>query len=116
MTGKTAPSDLSSYATNASCCGARRACRLARLHHVPNRPDPVGVAIQTKPGSLVRLGRFMAGGYRDVTRPRSAPPGSRCVRSAAGARRQAYVQQVMHAVKSGGHVIVATFGPEGPKQ
>jgi hypothetical protein len=26
------------------------------------------------------------------------------------------VQQVMHAVKSGGHVIVATFGPEGPKQ
>ena len=31
-------------------------------------------------------------------------------------QRQAYVQQVMRAVKPGGHVIVATFGPEGPKQ
>ena len=30
------------------------------------------------------------------------------------ADRQAYVRQVAHAVKSGGHVIVATFGPEGP--
>ncbi len=28
--------------------------------------------------------------------------------------RVAYVRQVMHAVKPGGHVIVATFGPEGP--
>jgi 2-polyprenyl-3-methyl-5-hydroxy-6-metoxy-1,4-benzoquinol methylase len=28
--------------------------------------------------------------------------------------RVAYVRQVAHAVKSGGHVIVATFGPEGP--
>ena len=31
-------------------------------------------------------------------------------------QRQAYVQQVLHAVKPGGHVIVATFGPEGPTQ
>lgn len=32
-----------------------------------------------------------------------------------GARdRHAYVRQVLHAVKPGGHVIVATFGPEGP--
>jgi 2-polyprenyl-3-methyl-5-hydroxy-6-metoxy-1,4-benzoquinol methylase len=30
--------------------------------------------------------------------------------------RRAYVQQVVRAVKSGGHVIVATFGPEGPTQ
>jgi ubiquinone/menaquinone biosynthesis C-methylase UbiE len=28
--------------------------------------------------------------------------------------RLAYVQQVMRAVKSGGHVIISTFGPEGP--
>ncbi|MDP3795861.1 MAG: class I SAM-dependent methyltransferase [Polaromonas sp.] len=31
-------------------------------------------------------------------------------------QRQAYVRQVMRAVKPGGHVIVATFGPEGPAQ
>lgn len=30
------------------------------------------------------------------------------------AQRQAYVDLVMRAVKPGGHVIVATFGPEGP--
>jgi len=30
------------------------------------------------------------------------------------ADRAAYVGQVVHAVKPGGHVIVATFGPEGP--
>jgi 2-polyprenyl-3-methyl-5-hydroxy-6-metoxy-1,4-benzoquinol methylase len=30
--------------------------------------------------------------------------------------RAAYVHQVAHAVKPGGHVIVATFGPEGPTQ
>lgn len=30
--------------------------------------------------------------------------------------RSAYVRQVLHAVKPGGHVIVATFGPEGPAQ
>ncbi len=29
-------------------------------------------------------------------------------------RRIAYVQQVIRAVKPGGHVIVSTFGPEGP--
>jgi SAM-dependent methyltransferase len=28
--------------------------------------------------------------------------------------RLAYVRQVEHAVKPGGHVIVATFGPDGP--
>ena len=28
--------------------------------------------------------------------------------------RVGYVQNVMHAVKRGGHVIVSTFGPEGP--
>ena len=28
--------------------------------------------------------------------------------------RAAYVRQVIQAVKPGGHVIVATFGPEGP--
>ena len=28
--------------------------------------------------------------------------------------RAAYVRQVGHAVKPGGHVIVSTFGPEGP--
>jgi 2-polyprenyl-3-methyl-5-hydroxy-6-metoxy-1,4-benzoquinol methylase len=30
--------------------------------------------------------------------------------------RAAYVRQVAHAVKRGGHVIVATFGPQGPTQ
>ena len=30
--------------------------------------------------------------------------------------RAAYVRQVARAVKPGGHVIVATFGPEGPAQ
>jgi len=30
--------------------------------------------------------------------------------------RAAYVRQVAHAVKPGGHVIVATFGPEGPSK
>lgn len=30
--------------------------------------------------------------------------------------RQAYVRQVMKAVKPGGHVIVATFAPDGPLQ
>ena len=29
-------------------------------------------------------------------------------------RRVAYVQQVARAVKPGGHVIISTFGPEGP--
>jgi hypothetical protein len=33
---------------------------------------------------------------------------------AAQEQRIAYVRQVTHAVKSGGHVIVRTFGPEGP--
>ena len=32
------------------------------------------------------------------------------------ADRAAYVRQVAHAVKPDGHVIVATFGPEGPTQ
>jgi hypothetical protein len=30
--------------------------------------------------------------------------------------RAAYVRQVAHAVRPGGHVIVGTFGPEGPTQ
>jgi 2-polyprenyl-3-methyl-5-hydroxy-6-metoxy-1,4-benzoquinol methylase len=30
------------------------------------------------------------------------------------AQRQAYVRSVLNAVKPGGHVIVSTFGPEGP--
>jgi 2-polyprenyl-3-methyl-5-hydroxy-6-metoxy-1,4-benzoquinol methylase len=30
--------------------------------------------------------------------------------------RLAYVRQVAHAVRPGGHVIVSTFGPEGPKK
>jgi SAM-dependent methyltransferase len=29
-------------------------------------------------------------------------------------QRMAYVARVLHAVKSGGHIIVSTFGPEGP--
>ncbi len=32
------------------------------------------------------------------------------------AQREAYVRQVLRSVKPGGHVIVATFGPEGPLQ
>ena len=31
-------------------------------------------------------------------------------------RRIAYVRQVARSVKPGGHVIVSTFGPEGPKK
>jgi SAM-dependent methyltransferase len=34
----------------------------------------------------------------------------------APTQRQAYVRQVIGAVKAGGHVIVATFGPEGPNK
>lgn len=34
----------------------------------------------------------------------------------APADRAAYVRQVMLAVKPGGHVIVATFAPDGPEQ
>jgi hypothetical protein len=30
--------------------------------------------------------------------------------------RAAYVRQVAHAVKARGHVIVSTFGPEGPSK
>lgn len=30
--------------------------------------------------------------------------------------RQSYVRQALLSVKPGGHVIVATFGPDGPKQ
>jgi len=30
--------------------------------------------------------------------------------------REAYINQVMKAVKPGGHVIVATFGPDGPEK
>lgn len=32
----------------------------------------------------------------------------------SGAERKAYVRQVASSVRLGGHVIVATFGPEGP--
>ncbi len=32
------------------------------------------------------------------------------------AERAAYVRQVMKSVKTGGHVIVATFAPDGPEQ
>jgi 2-polyprenyl-3-methyl-5-hydroxy-6-metoxy-1,4-benzoquinol methylase len=32
------------------------------------------------------------------------------------AQRQAYVRQVASSVKRGGHVMIATFGPEGPPQ
>ncbi len=32
------------------------------------------------------------------------------------AQREAYVKQVVKAVKTGGHVIVATFGPDGPQK
>ncbi|HQS58820.1 MAG: SAM-dependent methyltransferase [Gallionellales bacterium 35-53-114] len=32
------------------------------------------------------------------------------------ADRQAYVEQVMRAVRPGGHVIIATFGEDGPKK
>jgi 2-polyprenyl-3-methyl-5-hydroxy-6-metoxy-1,4-benzoquinol methylase len=31
-------------------------------------------------------------------------------------QRAMYVRQVAHAVKQGGHVIVGTFGPEGPME
>lgn len=30
--------------------------------------------------------------------------------------RAAYVRQVLRAVKPGGHIIIGTFGPEGPKR
>jgi SAM-dependent methyltransferase len=30
--------------------------------------------------------------------------------------REAYVRQVRHAVRPGGHVIIAAFGPDGPQQ
>lgn len=30
--------------------------------------------------------------------------------------RRRYVEQVLHSVKSGGYVIISTFGPDGPKR
>jgi SAM-dependent methyltransferase len=30
--------------------------------------------------------------------------------------RRRYVQQVRHALRPGGHIVVATFGPEGPEK
>lgn len=33
-----------------------------------------------------------------------------------GGDRQKYVDLVMHALKPGGHIIVASFGPEGPEK
>ena len=30
--------------------------------------------------------------------------------------RQRYVSAVRHALKPGGHIVVATFGPEGPER
>lgn len=30
--------------------------------------------------------------------------------------RRAYIRQLMSAVRAGGHVIIATFGPEGPQK
>jgi hypothetical protein len=32
------------------------------------------------------------------------------------AQRAAYLRQVLHAVKPGGHVIMATFGVDGPEK
>lgn len=32
------------------------------------------------------------------------------------AQRSAYLTQVMHALRPGGHVVLATFGPEGPSK
>jgi 2-polyprenyl-3-methyl-5-hydroxy-6-metoxy-1,4-benzoquinol methylase len=32
------------------------------------------------------------------------------------AQRAAYIQQVLHAVKPGGHIIMATFGVDGPQK
>lgn len=32
------------------------------------------------------------------------------------AQRHAYVAQAAHALKPGGHIIIATFGPQGPTQ
>lgn len=32
------------------------------------------------------------------------------------AQREIYVEQVMRSVKHGGHVIISTFGPEGPEK
>ena len=34
----------------------------------------------------------------------------------AAEQRAAYVRQVAESMKPGGHVIVATFGPEGPEK
>ena len=31
-------------------------------------------------------------------------------------RRQAYVQQLVHALKPSGHAVIASFGPEGPQR
>lgn len=35
---------------------------------------------------------------------------------AEASQRDAYLQQLRHALKPGGHAIIATFGPDGPQQ
>ena len=33
-----------------------------------------------------------------------------------GTERRKYIQTVVNAIRPGGHVIVSTFGPQGPEQ
>lgn len=58
------------------------------------------MAVLTKPPQLLRLPPGIATSAHDLI--------------VFEAARIAYVRQAARAVKPGGHVIVSTFGPEGP--
>jgi 2-polyprenyl-3-methyl-5-hydroxy-6-metoxy-1,4-benzoquinol methylase len=71
-------------------------------------------------GSRATLARWIAGDIRDAALPEAAYDiwHDRAVFHflVNPADRAAYVRQAMKAVRPGGHVIVATFAPDGPDQ
>ena len=77
-------------------------------------------SVRERLGDRAERVHFLAGDITKLSLPRSAYDlwHDRAVfhflTDPAG--REAYVRQVLHAVKPGGHVVVATFGPEGPEQ
>jgi ubiquinone/menaquinone biosynthesis C-methylase UbiE len=71
-------------------------------------------------GAKAGMVRWIAGDIREVALPERAFDiwHDRAVFHflTDAADRAAYVRQVMRSVKPGGHVIVATFGPDGPER
>ena len=76
--------------------------------------------VRERLGPAAARARFVVGDITEVTLPADAYDlwHDRAVFHflTDAAAREAYVRQVLHALRPGGHVIVATFGLEGPKQ